>query len=70
VGSWSDGTNSHDLIEHFDGVHWGVVSIPGTWGTGLYDVTAVSASNVWAVGGGRTLRWDGRSWTVAANQHT
>jgi hypothetical protein len=71
VGYFNDGAgNPHDLIEHFDGVRWSAVPIPSMWGTGLQDVTAISASNVWAVGGGRTLHWNGQAWTVAALEPT
>lgn len=63
------------LIEHWNGTSWSVVPSPnvGTYGNGLSAVTALSSSDVWAVGsdananyGGRTLieHWDGSQWSV------
>jgi hypothetical protein len=38
------------LIEHWDGSTWSIV--PGAAVSGhLYSITALSASNIWAVGG-------------------
>jgi len=58
------------LTEHWDGTSWSIVTSPA--GPGLQNellgVTAVSSSDVWAVGdsGSGTLieQWDGTSWTV------
>ncbi len=58
---------SKALIEHFDGTSWRVVAIPSTSGTSLTSVTAVSATDVWAVGSGHTLHWDGHTWTATAD---
>lgn len=63
------------LIEHWDGTHWSVVHSPnaGTYANGLSAVTALSSSDIWAVGddangktGARTLieHWDGSMWSV------
>ena len=64
------------LIEHWDGSAWSIVTAPspGTGSDVLLSVTAVSPTDVWAVGyttptkGGRrqTLieHWDGSSWSV------
>src|SRR5215831_6046642 len=63
------------LIEHWDGSTWRVVPAPqaGTEDNDLWAVTALSASNVWAVGnenvGRFTFRplvqhWNGRAWTL------
>ncbi|TMD21898.1 MAG: hypothetical protein E6I98_00955 [Chloroflexi bacterium] len=69
----SDGTGRKPLIEHWDGVAWQVVPSPNPGGGGqLNGVRALSASDVWAIGGrdsGGTPvplieRWDGASWTV------
>ncbi|HEX4016270.1 MAG TPA: hypothetical protein VHX15_05980 [Frankiaceae bacterium] len=60
-------SRSRALVEHFNGRSWTVVALPGTAGTGLASVAAVSATDVWAVGGGRTLHWDGRAWSVSAD---
>jgi hypothetical protein len=69
TNAWAVGNSGgsglhHYLIEHFNGVRWGVVSVPASWGTNLIDVTAVNASNIWAVGDQRTVHWDGRSWSA------
>ena len=58
---------SKALVEHFDGTSWRVAAIPSTSGTSLTSVTAVSATDVWAVGSGHTLHWDGHAWTATAD---
>lgn len=64
---------SETLIEHWDGVSWQIVQSPnGSGRSVLWDVTALSSTDVWAAGyflsttGLRTLveHWDGQSWTV------
>jgi hypothetical protein len=63
------------LIEHWNGSTWRVVPAPqaGTSDNDLWAVTALSATNVWAVGnqnvGRFTFRplvqhWNGRAWTL------
>src|SRR6185436_7417055 len=58
---------------HWDGIRWTSVSIPPTSSQGghLYDVTALSPTEVYAVGESGdasipvlVMRWDGASWTV------
>ena len=41
------------LAEHWDGATWSAVTVPGLVGTGSYlsDVSAISSTNVWAIGG-------------------
>jgi hypothetical protein len=67
-------TVSHTLIEHWDGQKWTLVPSPDVLpDNGLYDVSALSATDVWAVGDtsdGETdtqqpliLHWDGTSWS-------
>lgn len=64
------------LIEHWNGRNWSVVSSPnvGSGPNDLSGIAAVSASNIWAVGGS-SLRtssatltliehWNGTSWSV------
>jgi hypothetical protein len=68
------------LLQHWDGTEWTRIASPNPGGLGdsnLWDVTATSASDAWAVGdylriaadgsnhGWRTLilHWDGASWT-------
>jgi hypothetical protein len=81
---WAAGAQSSDLdnsyqtlIERWNGKTWSVVPSPspGSYTNGLGGMTAVSASDVWAVGGYqnfqgnfvlRTLaeHWDGKNWKV------
>ena len=65
------------LIEHWDGTSWAIVkSLSPTNGAQLFALTALSATDIWAVGIygnnlGRTLsahtlieHWNGTAWTV------
>jgi photosystem II stability/assembly factor-like uncharacterized protein len=59
------------LVEHFNGSQWSVAAVPHPAGGNLSSVTALSPTNVWAVGSQglsaeRTLviHYDGKSWTV------
>jgi hypothetical protein len=79
---WAAGSQSSDfqntlqtLIERWDGKTWSVMPSPnpGSLYNALGGMTAVSANDIWAVGGyssnnfvGQTLaeHWDGKSWTV------
>jgi hypothetical protein len=68
------------LIEHWNGSAWGLVSspnIPVVSGSAAYDylnaVTALAATNVWAVGSedGQPMQaliehWNGSQWTIVA----
>jgi hypothetical protein len=78
----SSGTGSQPLIEHWDGTGWAVVSSPdvGPGNNGLSGVAAVSASDVWVVGGyhppsssnvppSQTLieRWNGTTWSTVSS---
>jgi hypothetical protein len=77
VGASNNGTANQTLIEHWNGQSWKLVASPNPAGPGrdntLHGLSAVSASNLWAVGhyepGGvrRTLveHWNGRSWKLA-----
>lgn len=82
VGSYSDspkGSNIETLIEHWNGSSWSVVSSPNTQSPGniLEGVTALSSSNVWAVGTSfvqsgsptRTLieHWNGSGWSIVSS---
>jgi len=79
--SWAVGSYNNDasidqtLIEHWNGTSWSVVPSPnvGTNYNQLQGVAAVSANDVWAVGGYFTSdgiyqtlieHWDGTSWSV------
>jgi hypothetical protein len=68
-------TVSHTLIEHWDGQEWTLVPSPDVLrDNGLYDVSALSATDVWAVGDTSQdetqepliLHWDGTSWSSMA----
>jgi hypothetical protein len=57
------------LIEHWDGTRWSVVPSPnpGTGSFSLSAVAALSATDVWAFGGGPSPlieHWNGSSWTI------
>lgn len=60
------------LIQHWNGSAWTQVASPNSGSTYLYDVSAVSATDAWAVGfastgGAFVIRWNGSAWnTVAA----
>jgi len=74
VGSYSDGTGDHTLIERWNGTGWRVVPSPDPGGSGNDDqlaaVAADSGTDAWAVGDwnngvySRALieHWDGSSW--------
>src|SRR5438105_6144250 len=66
------------LIEQWNGKKWSVVSSPnvGTQPNELFGVTAVSATDIWAVGFFEpspnffqtlTLHWDGTSWSTVSS---
>jgi hypothetical protein len=66
---WAVGSNdtvaAEPLIEHWDGSRWSLV--PTDHLASAYDllaVSAVSATDVWAVGYGSTAHWDGSTWTA------
>ena len=64
VGS-DDTVSPRPLIEHWDGARWTVV--PTDHIASAYDllaVSAVSATDIWAVGYGKTAHWDGSTWTA------
>lgn len=72
VGSYPGTSGELPLTEHWDGKSWRVVAAPSTSSFNLLQaVSAVSATDVWAVGldgPGKTLaeHWDGHSWTVSS----
>ena len=60
------------LIQHWDGTSWSKVTVPGLGPTGaLYAVSAVSASDIWAVGAyaGQSLivHWNGSAWSPVSS---
>lgn len=71
----SNKIDSKTLIEHWDGTSWSIVPSPNlpSGNNGLSGVTAVSATDIWAVGStqtnyGRNLalieHWDGTTWSI------
>jgi len=78
IGSYNpDGAPSRTLIEHWNGKSWKRVASPNPVPTDaeLADVSAVSATDIWAVGAfsngtaNQTLteHWNGKSWKVIAS---
>jgi hypothetical protein len=79
VGKHDDGLGFQTVIEHWDGTSWSKVASPDPGGPGvnneLTGVTALSATDAWAVGfyvkGGayRTLilHWAGSTWTAVSS---
>jgi hypothetical protein len=73
--SFTFGSSSRTLVEHWDGATWSIVPSPshGTFDT-LTAIGATSATNAWAFGyymdGGVDLldgiRWDGSAWSDAS----
>jgi hypothetical protein len=64
------------LTEHWNGTMWNIVPSPSPTGDdGLFGVSALSASDVWAVGdstsGGHNLvvQWNGTDWNVVTSPH-
>lgn len=66
---------SKTLIEHWDGTSWSIVPSPNVPSTsnGLSGVTAISATDIWAVGstGKRGIslieHWNGTTWSIVAS---
>src|SRR5436190_18628615 len=57
------------LAEHWNGTQWTIVPTPPVGEADLLGVTAISSSDVWAVGSRRvipatpvTFHWDGSTW--------
>jgi hypothetical protein len=63
-------TYAQQLIQHWDGQNWTLAATPTLTTTfnELLAISAVSANDVWAVGGANGLglieHWDGTSWSV------
>jgi hypothetical protein len=73
---WAVGTNTNvgttgtlgSLIEHWNGHIWKSVPAPTAVGSTLRAVAAVSSSDVWAVGSGVIMHYDGRQWSITPTQ--
>lgn len=67
---------NHVLIEHWNGTQWSHVASPDPFSTANYllGIAAVSANDVWAVGGtdSGTLieHWNGKQWSIVKNPGT
>src|SRR5207237_796431 len=77
---WAVGRSEQTLVEHWDGTLWSVIPSPNvsTGGDILYDVSALTVNDAWAVGAWRqpgpggirqtlTEHWDGTQWTVVSS---
>jgi hypothetical protein len=51
------------VVEHWDGRRWSQMNVPRA--KGYETVAALSATDVWAAGGGNVIHWDGRQWSSA-----
>jgi hypothetical protein len=69
-GGTNPGGASSPTAEHWDGKHWRAASLPAGLSGFIVDADASSAKNVWAVGAGYALRWDGVRWVVARTWST
>jgi Lactonase, 7-bladed beta-propeller len=71
-GGTKNDTPIETLILHWDGAAWTQISSPNVSGGAnqLFGVTAISASDVWAVGSVSgaplALHWNGSAWSVAS----
>ncbi len=75
VGSTGDGTSSVPFSEVWNGASWSIVSVPGSWGSGMNALNGVSCSggSCMAIGSqGQSPQstlaehWSGTSWTQVA----
>jgi hypothetical protein len=64
-GGTNPGGTSAPAAEHWDGSRWRPAPLPTGLGGFIVATSASSATNIWAVGGGYALRWDGARWAVA-----
>jgi hypothetical protein len=73
--------SKQSLIEHWDGSNWSIVPSPNaSYNNYVFDVDAVSGSDVWAVGYythcegcvgyNLVLRWNGTTWALVAAPNT
>ncbi|HEY4257767.1 MAG TPA: hypothetical protein VGM66_11185 [Candidatus Udaeobacter sp.] len=79
AGESTTGGEEHNLIEHRDGTAWSVIPSPPFPNTNvdfMQSISAISATDIWAVGAftipnpegsplqTATLHWDGTNWTI------
>lgn len=72
VGGRATPASSRSLIEHWNGTSWSIVPSPSgePVGSELLGISAVSASDIWAVGAGSGAlieHWNGTAWSVVAS---
>jgi hypothetical protein len=71
-------TRYETLVLHWDGTSWTRIPSPnvGPYGNGLSGLSAVTATDIWAVGAGNnssvslTIHWDGTSWSVVPSPNS
>src|SRR5258708_10861859 len=64
-GGTNPGGASSPTAEHWNGTRWQSSSLPPGLSGFIVAADASSAGNIWAVGGGYALRWNGTQWSVA-----
>jgi hypothetical protein len=64
-GGTNPGGTSAPAAEHWNGARWSPSRLPSGLGGFIVASSASSASNIWAVGSGYALRWNGVRWAVA-----
>jgi hypothetical protein len=64
-GGTNPGGPSSPAAEHWNGKRWQAWRLPAGLNGFIVAAAASSANNVWAVGEGYALRWNGVRWTVA-----
>lgn len=73
-GAWAfGGTNpggpGAPVAERWDGLHWRLAPLPARLSGFIVAADASSPKNIWAVGDGYALRWNGARWSVASPWH-
>lgn len=69
-GGTNPGGSSSPVAEHWDGRHWRASPLPAGLSGFIVAAYASSPRNVWAVGDGYALRWNGTRWTEAKTWST
>jgi len=64
-GGTNPGGTSSPAAEHWDGRHWHAWSLPSGLSGFIIAADASSPGDIWAVGGGYALHWNGVRWAVA-----
>jgi hypothetical protein len=64
-GGTNPGGTSAPTAEHWDGAHWRAARLPGGLSGFIVGAAAQSPKNIWAVGGGYALHFNGSAWSVA-----